>query len=175
MVERTTVKQVRAWNWYKLYLLSIALQDDLYLDSFSRAQKHKILSAFTHPIREGRFGTKTIVHLKSESVRASLDCLAHAFKLAGRADPRLNEDGKLAFLLPWQLRGYSTIDNLEWLQVAITASRIREFYKMSLSTYDRALCELFIGALFFAMCSCEYIQVSGSWKTKLLTIKSIQF
>ncbi len=37
------------------------------------------------------------------------------------------------------------------------------------------MCELFIGAFFFAMRSCEYIQVSGPWRTKLLTLKNVQF
>lgn len=59
--------------------------------------------------------------------------------------------------------------------MAITASILREFYKMSISAYDKALCELFIGAFFFAMRSCEYVQVTGTRKTKLLTIGNIQF
>jgi hypothetical protein len=46
---------------------------------------------------------------------------------------------------------------------------------LSLSTYDKALCELFIGAFFFAMRSCEYVQVSGSRKTKILSVKNIKF
>jgi hypothetical protein len=40
---------------------------------------------------------------------------------------------------------------------------------------DKALCELFIGAFFFAIWSCEYVQVTGFRKTKLLTIKNINF
>jgi hypothetical protein len=37
------------------------------------------------------------------------------------------------------------------------------------------MCELFIGAFFFAMRSCEYLNVSGRRKTKILTIKNIRF
>jgi hypothetical protein len=37
------------------------------------------------------------------------------------------------------------------------------------------MCELFIGAFFFAMRSCEYLNVSGKRKTKILTIKNIRF
>jgi hypothetical protein len=50
------MKQVCAWTRFQLYLLSIGLQDDPYLDSFNRAQWIKILSTFAHSIREGRYG-----------------------------------------------------------------------------------------------------------------------
>jgi hypothetical protein len=79
--------------------------------------------------------------------------VAQAFKSADRADPQLDTDGKLAF----------------------SASVLRKFYKMSISSADKAHCELFIGAFFFAMRSCEYVQVSGKRKPKLLTLKNIRF
>jgi hypothetical protein len=57
----------------------------------------------------------------------------------------------------------------------MTASILRMFYKLAISPFDKALCELFIGAFFFAMRSCEYVKVSGYRKTKLLSIKNINF
>jgi hypothetical protein len=174
--EGTNAKQVRSWTRFQLYLLSIGLTSDPYLDNFSRAQKIKILGAFAHAIREGRYCTqKRNKPIKSESVRAALDGVAQAFKLADRADPRLDSGNKLAFFLQRQLRGYSSTDDPPTPQVAMTASILRMFYKLSVSPFDRALCELFIGAFFFAMRSCEYVQVSGPRKTKLLTIKNINF
>jgi hypothetical protein len=64
MVEGMDAKQVHTWNRYQLYLLSIGLLDDLYLDSYDRAHKRKILSAFAHSIRDGRVcNRKTKSHL----------------------------------------------------------------------------------------------------------------
>jgi len=57
----------------------------------------------------------------------------------------------------------------------MTASILRKFYETALSSFDKALCELFIGAFFFAMRSCEYIQVSGPRKTKLLAVRNVNF
>jgi hypothetical protein len=57
----------------------------------------------------------------------------------------------------------------------MTASILKLFYKLAISSFDKALCKLFIGAFFFAMRSCEYVQVPGQRKTKLLTIKNINF
>ncbi len=153
MVEGTNVKQIRAWTRFQTYLLSIGLHSDPYLDQFNQAQWIKILSAFAQSIREGQLGThqnhKTI---KFESVRASLDSVAQAFRLADWADPRLDGDPRIAFLLQQQICGQNC-PNLLW----------------------KAICKLFIGAFFFAMRSCEYVQVSGPHKTKLLVIKNIKF
>jgi hypothetical protein len=38
-----------------------------------------------------------------------------------------------------------------------------------------AMCELFTGAFFFAMHSCEYLKVSGQRSTKILTLQNIRF
>jgi hypothetical protein len=101
--------------------------------------------------------------------------VAQAYKLADRADPRLDHDGKLAFLLQRQLRGYKAVDPGEKPQVAITGSVLRKFYQLAISDFDKALCTLFIGAFFFAMRSCEYIKVQGYRKTKLLELRNIRF
>jgi hypothetical protein len=98
-----------------------------------------------------------------------------AYKLANRPDPRLDADQKFAFILQRQIRGYKNSDNPEQQQVAVTGSVLREFYTLSISQLDKCLCELFIGAFFFAMRSCEYIKISGKRKTKLLTLKNIRF
>jgi len=104
VVEGANVKQVCAWNRFQQYLLSIGLQDDTYLDGFNKAQCIKILFAFAHSIREGRYGSKpSIAPIKSESVRASLDSVAWAFRMADQPDPRLDRDQKLAYILQCQL------------------------------------------------------------------------
>jgi len=99
VVKGTSEKQLRVWKWFQTYLQSIGIRDDPYLDGFDRGQKHKLLSAFGQFIRESRFGSKSSKLFKAESVRASLDCMAQAFKLAFQPDPRLDSDGKLAFIL----------------------------------------------------------------------------
>lgn len=148
MVEGTNAKEICAWDGCKKYLLSIGLNDDLYLDNFNKGAKHKIFSAFAQAIREGRFSPRYSKNLKSDSVRATLDCVAQTYKLADQADPRLDGDGKFAFLLQRQLRGYSSTDSPESPQVAITASILQKFNQLLISPADKALCELFIGAFF---------------------------
>lgn len=110
-----------------------------------------------------------------DSVRSTLDGVAQTFKLADKPDPRLDGESKLAFLLQRQLRSYSVHDKPSIPQDAMTVSILREFYKSSISHYDKSLSELLIGVFFFAMRSCEYVKVYGYQKTKLLTINNIKF
>jgi hypothetical protein len=94
--------------------------------------------------------------------------------MADRADPRLDGDHKLGHLLQCQLRGY-TSTHPPTNQVAMRASIMCTFNKIALSSFDKAFCELFSSAFFFAMRSCKYVKVSGPQKTKLLTIRNINF
>jgi len=174
VVKGIAAKQIRARDRYKQYLVSIGLFDDWYLENFSRGGRNKILSAFAQSIREGRFGARYLKQVKSNSVRTALDGVAQAYKLADRPDLRLDEDGKLAFILQCQLRGYSVVDEPETPQVAIMASILQKFYSMPISPMDKALCELFIGAFFCAMRSCKYVRVTGLRKAKLLTLDNIK-
>ncbi len=176
MVQGTNAKQTRAWNRYKSYLISIGISNDWYLDAFNIGQKHRLLSSFAHAVREGRFSNPNHNSaIKSETVRATLDCVAQTYKLADRADPRLDTDTRFAFILQHQLRGYHVNDKPTLPQAAVTGSILREFHKISISQVDKTLCELFIGAFFFAMRSCEYLKVSGQRKTKILCIRNIRF
>jgi hypothetical protein len=99
VVERTNAMQAHAWFRYTNYLTSIGCLQDPFLDNFSRAQRHRILAACAHAIRGGRFGSKNHPILKSEFIRATLDCVAQTFKLADKPDPRLDRENEFAFTL----------------------------------------------------------------------------
>jgi len=145
------------------------------MDNFNRHQKHKILSAFCNAIREGRLLSNQNKSNKAGSVGSALDHVAQTYKLANRLDPRMATNGKFAFIIQCWLRGYNNSDKPEEQQAAVTGSALQEFYKLSLSKIDRALCQLVIGTFFFAMQSCKYIKVGGIWKTKILCLKNIKF
>jgi hypothetical protein len=176
VVQGTNVKKSCAWNGYKSYLVSIGINNDWFLDSFSIGQKHQILGAFAHAIREGRLcNAHNNQTIKLETVRATLECVAQTYKLADRPDPRLNLDKWLAFIPQRQLWGYHVNDKPPSQQAVVTGSILWEFHKLALSRIDKILCELFIAAFFFAMHSCNYLKVSGHQKTKTLCIKNIRF
>jgi hypothetical protein len=170
VVKGTNQKQTLAWDRFKQYLSSIGVKSDWFLDGFTRYQKHRILRAFASALREGRFSNKRVSDPKSDSNRATLDCMAQTFKLANRPDPRLDADSNVAFILQRQLRAYRGFDNHEKQQVAVTGSVLQKFIDISISSADRAMSELFTGAFFFAMRSCKYLKVSGPRKTKIICL-----
>jgi hypothetical protein len=98
VVQGTNKKQSLSWTRYKNYLSSIGFYD-IFLESFSRAQRHRILAAFAHALQEGRFSARNNKTIKADSIRSSLDHVAQAFKLADFPDPRLDNEGKFAFIL----------------------------------------------------------------------------
>jgi hypothetical protein len=171
----TNTKQALAWSRFQSYLKSIAITSDPYLDSFTSIQKIKILGAFAHALREGRFNKNKKFTPRSESIRATIDCVAQAYRLANRPDPRLDRDGKSSFLLQCQIRGYKKLDPSKKQQVALTGSILRELHKMAFTPLEKALCELFTGAFFFAMRSCKYLKVSGERRTKIIQLQNIRF
>jgi hypothetical protein len=101
--------------------------------------------------------------------------MAQTFRLANRQDPRLDEDGKSSLFLQRQFRGYKKLDKLEKQQVALTGSIIKELHKIDFTPLDITMCQLFTGAFFFVMRSCEYLKVSSQRRTKILTLQNVHF
>ena len=91
------------------------------------------------------------------------------------ASPLHDVDGRLAFILQRQLKGYTNQDPSAKPQKALTPRILRELVRAEVTALDCAVSQLSRGAFFFAMRSCEYSTVSGERRTKLLTIANIRF
>jgi hypothetical protein len=113
--------------------------------------------------------------VKAESCAAALGHLAQAFTAADRQDPRLARDGKPAFILRCQTKGYSNLDPSKIPQQALPISILHFIHSTAIIHIEKATAELLIGAFFFTMRSCEYCAVDGERKTKLLSIKNFSF
>jgi hypothetical protein len=119
------------------------VHDIIYLNSFSRGQKHWIPGAFAASLQQGRFYSKQDIHSKAASIRATLDCVAQVFKLADRPDPRMDSDAKVVFILQMQLWSYTNLDNPEVRQATVTAYILHQFIKLAISPADQAMGKLF--------------------------------
>ena len=87
-------------------------------------------------------------------------------------------DGKTNFILQEQLRGYKNLDGAKLKQKALPLSAVRKMMEMAVTHKDHAMAWLFVGAIFFAMRSCEYLQTGKdelSKRTKIIRIKNITF
>ena len=90
----------------------------------------------------------------------------------------MDEDGKTCFLIQEQLRGYKNEDGKRKKQKALPLSVLRKMKNLASTTLEEACSWLLIGALFFAMRSCEYIKTSpteSSKRTKIVRLRNIKF
>jgi hypothetical protein len=109
VVQGSTAKQALAWRHWEAFLREIGVPSaELFLDSFTKGEKHQLLDAFATAIRQGDFSATRYTCLKADSCVSFIGYMAQTFLAAGKPDPRFNLDGRLAYILQQQYRGYIT-------------------------------------------------------------------
>jgi hypothetical protein len=171
---QTTEKNKRAWRRWTAYLTDVGLGHDLFLTGLSRAERHRILSAFAQAVRSARFSAARFDILTAGVVKATISDVAATFRAHDREDPRLDADGEVAFLLQRQFRGYVNSDPGEVPQQALCAEVLEKLHTLASSHLDRCISSLIITGFFFAMRSCEYCSVQGTRRTKIIRLKGIR-
>jgi hypothetical protein len=170
-------KHSRAFRIWGEFLLSLGLEPDRdpYLDTFEPPQRVRIIGAFAHAVRNADFNRNRTTPLASTTVRDTLSALSAAFTSADRPDPLLTVHGKTHRLLHLQIQAYRRDDPNITHQRALPLDFILAMFHAQGNPVDRCLGPLLILAFFFAMRSCEYLQVHGDRKTELLRIHDIRF
>jgi hypothetical protein len=74
----THLKQNLAWARFKNYLKSISINSNPFLENFTTFQRNKILGAFAHALRDGRF-YKNKREVKAETITSTIDCMAQTY------------------------------------------------------------------------------------------------
>jgi hypothetical protein len=136
------------------------------------------MSAFAQAIREGTFSSRNNQYLAEGTVSTTISYVAQAFRSNNRRDPRLDKDGKTCFLLQEQFRGYKNQDGSAKKQKALPMMVLRKMLDLAQSPKDQAITWLLIGAIFFAMRSCEYLRTStheDSKRTRILRKRNFKF
>ena len=175
VTEQTTDKNKRAWRRWTAYLTDVGLGQDPFLTGLSRAERHRILSAFAQAVRSARFSAARFDILTAGVVKATISDVAATFRAHDREDPRLDADGEVAFLLQRQMRGYVNSDPGEVPQQALCSEVLEKLHNLASSHLDKCISSLLITGYFFAMRSCEYCSVHGTRRTKIIRLKGIRF
>jgi hypothetical protein len=178
MIDSTKTKRDCAWKCWNSFLVSIGIHNSLYLDGMSKFQKNIIMSAFSQAVRDATFSPRNNGLLVEGTVSATVSYVAQAFRSNNRSDPRLDNDGKTCFLLNEQSRGYRNQDGSTKKQKALPLMVLRKMINIASTPLDKAISHLLIGALFFAMRSCKYLNTNTNEekkRTKLLRLHNIKF
>jgi hypothetical protein len=81
-------------------------------------------------------------------------------------------------LIQEQLRAYRNQDGSRAKQKALPMKVLRKMYELASTPWDMAVTHLLIGAIFFAMRSCEYLKTSAresNKRTKILRLRNLIF
>jgi hypothetical protein len=168
----------RYWGYYLTYLNKLGLGRDPFLRGFhNHADRAHLLSAFAGHYQRGLI-TGNVV--KAGTVRKALDAVAAVFRQNEYPSPCHSEGAtfprtQLHPRLEQQLKGLSNQDTPATPQKALTPAVYRALATQNASDEDIATHQLFRGAFFFAMRSCEYLETVGSRRTKRLCLRNLRF
>jgi hypothetical protein len=174
----TSQKSNTAWKRWIQFLHSIGLPDDPFLDNFDRGQRHRLLGTFAQSVRHCTYSksTKGYPELVAGTCITAVNGVAEAFKAAKDYDPRLDSDGKTSFLLQRLYKGYKNLDPSETQQKSLSLDVIRRMIERVVAHPAlNAFHELVHVAFFFAMRSCEYLEVNEERRTDAIIVGNIIF
>ena len=136
-------------RWQK-FLSQIGIFNDDFLSTFDEPwHRTLLLSAFAQAMREASFSSAAYTSLAETTVRASVDNVAQTFRANNRPDPRTDDDGKLAFILQQQFKGYKNKDKNVKQQKALPLCVIRQLHRIKSSNENIAIAQLCTAAIFF--------------------------
>ena len=110
-------------------------------------------------------------------IQNTIGNISQSFRLAGRADPRLDDQGLTYLTLSNLFRSYKNEDPPPQHEKAIPLSLL-SFLRSSVSSpLDKETVPLLIVALFFCMRSCEYLKTRKckNKRTKIVTLGGVRF
>jgi len=175
--EGTHQKQAAYWEKWILYLHSIELENDPFLQQLEPALRTTIVTAFGAAYRDNRFTKRGLTPPKADTVGAALDAVAKTFRENNIESPIHEANGTKCIQVRQLLRGFRNQDPSTKHQKAIPMSMLQHAALRQQNTQEEsALSELFRGAIFFAMRSCEYLEVTGGERrTKKLRLRNLRF
>ena len=165
------------------------MQHDPYLDKLTPNVRVHVCASFfqcvksghfSNPKKRGKLDLQYNIPILGRSVDETLGHLASKFRDSGRQSP-LHYSDDTNRLLP-EIRqltlAWRNTDPSEERQKAITPAHLRflsEYTSDNKSALYEAMSDLSVGAFFFAMRSCEYLNVDVRGKTKKLVVRNICF
>jgi hypothetical protein len=177
VTRKTHADEDRALRRWNEFIESIGIQDDPFLDTFTRHQRNILIGAFAMAVRSGRFSGQSYDTLAAGTVSNTISYLASAFRKNGRPNPSLDEDRRLSILLSRQYRAYRNKDPPTKQQKALPCIVLKEMNKLKVTPIQIATVQLAIVGFFFAMRSCEYLKVpqAEQHRTVILRLRNIRF
>jgi hypothetical protein len=160
-----------AWSWHRFsrYLESIGIGHDIFLDSFTRSQRNKIIGAFAMALQQGQFLRPSHDTLAVGTIRNTISDICATFRENDQPNPTKDDDLQLSFILHRQFRAFKNADPKEKQQKAIPPCVIAKIAKQNLTELQHAISQLTILAFFFCH---AFLRVRQSPTTRKTTYRN---
>ncbi len=145
-----------------------------FLESFTRQQKIEIICAFTAAIRRNNVGKTKKQILYGDTVKSTVRHVCQIFWINRFNNPGSDKTGATNIQLNRIFNGYKKSDPNTRNQCTLPLDVIKLLYFNRLLKKSKHIGLLATGALFFGMCSFEYLRVKNQEQkqTKLLPINT---
>jgi len=178
----TKDKEQRAWRRWTEYKKCINFEQDIWLQRLIPDNRTMLFGAFAAALRCCQFSKPDKTELASGTVQENNAKLGEIFRAKVGYNPtHVPGSESLHPALSRQFKGMKNLDPGEKQQKALPVCVYWELHKVartsnnSTSDLDTAIADLMTLAFFFCMRSCEYSEVQGERRTKLLCVKNLRF
>jgi len=178
VTKNTKDKECRVWRRWSEYSHSIGFSHDVWLSDLRPEQRTYVIGAFAAALRRREFSRPDEKCLVASTVQETVAKLGEIFRANVGYNPTHGAGSQLHPLLTRQFKGMRNLDPGEKQQKALPVSVYRELYrqaKNSALTLDKVIAELQTMAYFWCMRSCEYSDVQGERRTKILCVRNLRF
>jgi len=179
VTQNTKDKESRVWRRWSEYATSVGFCQDIWLTSLLPEQRTYIIAAFAAALRRREFSRPDEKDLAASTVQEAVAKLGETFRANVGYNPS-HGSGTNTFhpLLTRQFRGMRNLDPGERQQKALPVLVYRELHKIASNSsllIDSTIAWLQTLAFFWCMRSCEYSDVQGERRTKLLCVRNFRF
>ena len=177
VTKNTKDKEARVWRRWVEYSKSIGFSHDVWLSNMQREHQTYIIGAFAAALRRKEFSKPDEKSLVASTVQEAMAKLGEIFRSNMGYNPTHGVNSNaLHPLLTRQFKGMRNLDPGKIQQKALPVCIYRELHRLakippsSSNQLDSAIAWLQTMAFFWCMRSCEYSDVQGEWRTKLLCV-----
>jgi hypothetical protein len=171
----TNAKHSGSFKYFQKFLSNCGIFGP-FLDNFTPNQRTLIITGFAYSIRHNHHQTTTKSILTRGTVNAAISNVVQAFRQNLWPDPTLDASGQKSAIIVNQIKAYKNKDPPTKHQACLPMKVWISLLNDNSNPLNTSIGQLLIGALFFAMRSCEYSTTSNQEdkKTKLLCLKNIR-
>ena len=177
VTSETQTKQSSTFRRYTAFLATSGINDP-FLTNKTETQRQLIMSGFAHSIRTNYNGSTRKSELLSGTVQTAISHVVQTFRQNFRPDPTRDTSGAKGAILIRQLKSYKDADPATAHQACLPLQVWQQIYEDNSTPLRQAQGALLLGALFFAMRSCEYSTTNkddGKRKTKIINCAGVRF